>query len=74
MEYKEFIKKLEKRNIKLFDYEKRKLYYQLSNNIMIGGNCINCFLKCDNQKYIINQYQKNKCNIKFINKTYKEIN
>lgn len=71
MNYKNFVSILEKFNIKLFDYQKRKLYYQLNNNnIMKGGNCIECFVKCNNKKYIIDQYNKNNCDVNFIDDTY----
>lgn len=74
MNYIKFISKLEDLNIKLFDYQKRKLYYQLNNNIMEGGNCVKCFLDCNNKKYIIDQYNKNNYKINFIDKDYKIIN
>ena len=75
MNYDKFVATLENLNIKLFDYQKRKLYYQLNNNIMSGGrNCIKCFLDCNNKKYIIDQYNKNNYKINFINKNYKNIN
>ena len=53
MDYQDFIKKLEKNKIKLFDYDKRKLFYQLSNknvNNTQSGGCIEKFFKCDNKK------------------------
>ena len=72
MEYHKFIKKLKKHNIELFDYDKRKLYYQLNNRVLNGGGCVN-FFKCDNKKYILEYYKKNKINIDFINSNYKKI-
>tara|TARA_B100000768_G_C11281521_1_gene378909 strand:+ start:682 stop:915 length:234 start_codon:yes stop_codon:yes gene_type:complete len=76
MDYKDFLKKLEKNKIKLFDYDKRKLFYQLSNkqqdNIQNGG-CINKFFQCDNKKIILNFYKKNDIQIDFINSKYENI-
>ena len=76
MDYKYFLKKLEKNKIKLFDYDKRKLFYQLNNkktiNIQDGG-CMEKFFKCSNKKIILNFYKKNDIDIAFIDSKYDNI-
>lgn len=63
-----FSKYLNNNNIMLFDYQKRKLYYQLKNN-----NSINKFIKCNNKKIIINKSYINDCNFSYIDNNYKSI-
>ena len=58
-----------KNNISLFDYQKRKLYYQLKLK-----NNINLFYKCSNKKFIIDRSKINDCNVLFLNNNYKLIN
>lgn len=58
-----------KNNINLFDYQKRKLYYQLKLK-----NNINLFYKCGNKKFIIDRSKINECNVLFLNNNYKLIN
>tara|TARA_B110000902_G_C14097290_1_gene509270 strand:+ start:333 stop:572 length:240 start_codon:yes stop_codon:yes gene_type:complete len=79
MDYKSFVKKLYDFDIKLFDYDKRQLYYQLKqpNKNMVGGgerNNIDNFFKCENKKIIIDFYKVKYLDIPFINKDYKSIN
>ena len=76
MDYKNFVKKLSENNINLFDYDKRKLYYQLKNkqeNLNQTGGCIYKFFKCENKKIILNFYKKNDIDIEFINSNYENI-
>ena len=58
-----------KNNINLFDYQKRKLYYQLKLK-----NNINLFYKCSNKNFIIDRSKINECNVLFLNNNYKPIN
>ena len=58
-----------KNNINLFDYQKRKLYYQLKLK-----NNINLFYKCNNKNFIIDRSKINECNVLFLNNNYKPIN
>ena len=77
MDYKDFVKKLDDFDIKLFDYDKRQLYYQLknkkTNNMVGGGSCINKFFKCENKKIIIDFYKEKYLDLPFISKDYKSI-
>lgn len=76
MDYKKFVKKLNENNINLFDYDKRKLYYQLKSkkkNSNQTGGCIDKFFKCENKKIILNFYKKNDIDIDFINNNYENI-
>ena len=78
MDYQTFIKNLENSRIELFDYEKRQLYYQLTNNndnnMKGGGNSnVEKFFKCNNKKYIIDSFKNKYFNVKFINDTYHEL-
>mgnify|MGYP006087531229 FL=1 len=71
MEYTNFVKKLNKYNIKLFDYEMRQLYYQLKNNMNGGGDNLNNFFICKNKKIIIDFYKQKCMTIPFIDIKYK---
>ena len=73
MEYTEFVKKIKKNNITLFDYEMRQLYYQLknSNNMKGGGNNLNKFFNCSNKKIIIDFYKSKCLDLPFIDRNYK---
>lgn len=76
MDYKNFVKKLNENNINLFDYDKRKLYYQLKSkkeNLNQTGGCIDKFFKCENKKIILKFYKKNDIDIQFINSNYESI-
>lgn len=76
MDYVNFIKKLDNHNIQLFDYDKRKLYYQLKNkqnNGVQSGGCIDKFFNCENKKIILDFYKKNDIDINFIKSNYKDI-
>jgi hypothetical protein len=54
-----------KNNINLFDYQKRKLYYQLKLK-----NNINLFYKCSNKIFIIDKSNKNDCDVAFLDSNY----
>lgn len=75
MNYNIFVKKLENYNLELFDYEKRQLYYQLTNkkndNMNGGGkDKLTKFFKCNNKKYIVDSYKNKYFNIEFIDSNY----
>ena len=68
MNFVSFNDYLNNNNIKLFDYQKRKLYYQLKTH-----QSFDKFIKCNNKKIIIKKSFNNDCEFNYINNMYKSI-